>query len=104
MVFNLLPGRLTVGQAALNRLIQVRILAGQPFDSLRLLIWPMLYIHTYTCYTATTHTAAQLHTRCDLPVSTLVDCPNIKTISHDLSDLIGVEILPVHLSSLKEGD
>ena len=33
-----MPGRLTVGQAALNRLIQVRILAGQPFDSLRSLM------------------------------------------------------------------
>ena len=85
-----MPGRLTVGQAALNRLIQVRILAGQPFDSLRLL----MAIAGKT----------QLHIRCDLPVSTLVDCTNIKTVSHDLSDLIGVEILPVHLSSLKEGD
>lgn len=36
--------------------------------------------------------------------STLVDCADIKTISHDLPDLIGVEILPVHLSSLREGD
>ena len=37
-------------------------------------------------------------------VSTMVDCTDIKTVSHDLSDLIGVEILPVHLSSLREGD
>jgi len=36
--------------------------------------------------------------------SVLVDCMEIKTVSHDLSDMIGVEILPVHLSSLREGD
>ena len=28
-----MPGRLTVGQMALNHLIHVRIVAGQPFDS-----------------------------------------------------------------------
>jgi len=36
--------------------------------------------------------------------STLVDCKDIKTLSRDLSDLVGVKILPVHLSSLREGD
>ena len=36
--------------------------------------------------------------------STLVDCTDIKTVSTVLSRLLGVEILPIHLSSLKEGD
>ncbi len=42
-----MPGRLTVGQAALNRLIQVRILAGQQRE-------------------ATASSCSACRTRCDL--------------------------------------
>lgn len=36
--------------------------------------------------------------------STLVDCTDIKSVSAVLSHITGKEILPVHLSSLREGD
>jgi len=36
--------------------------------------------------------------------SILVDCANIRTVTRELSGLMGTEILPVHLSSLREGD
>jgi hypothetical protein len=34
----------------------------------------------------------------------LVDCSNLRKIAAKLSRVVGKEILPVHLSALKEGD